>query len=642
MRPGGVVSLWLHWLTAGCITALFGWSLYILANLDSWILYEDSWELIALLAMQLLLALAIGVVAASLGLVCSLPVLLWLNRRGKSEDAGQLADFTAATACGSLLLQAAVQWLNAVGLWSPPRALKYWIWAIFFVAFATSLLSARARREILPRLSTVFDNRLSRRVLIGAAVGAAVVAAPALVRFPRRTPRLHGRQGPNVLLITFDALSCEDMSAYGYHLPTTPFIGAFAQTGSLFENYFSSATFTTPSIASMLTGRYPSSTHVYHLGGHLRGDDRSKTLPREMRRAGYVTAASVGNPWAYPNRLGIAADFDHLPLPPLLNYRVPNELLRVPSSNLFYMQESAEYFAASKIRFLVDASFRSESSFPPVTSFRQAEDLLRRIEAPYFLWVHVFAPHAPYLPSAPFAQRFTGPVDEAKLAAALERLNYLPQGRYKPGLQPTLDTVRLRYGEWIAEADAAFGDFMTRAEQSGRLNDTFVIVSADHGESFQGGVYGHKSSRQTRPMIHVPLIIRSPGQSQGKRLAAVADHTALAPTILDLVGLERPDWMEGTSLRPAIERDDEGGITGLAFTEHLERNSIFKPLRNGTLGVTDGRYRYLHDIATSRGVLTALGDAHIAEPDPSSFNSAVAQAFRRELSGRFPQAFGTT
>ena len=106
MRPSGVVSLWLHWLTAGCITALFGLVLYVLAYLDSWILYEDWWELVALLAMQLLLALAIAVVAASLGFVFSLPVALWRNRRGKSEDAGQLADFTAATACGSLLLQA--------------------------------------------------------------------------------------------------------------------------------------------------------------------------------------------------------------------------------------------------------------------------------------------------------------------------------------------------------------------------------------------------------------------------------------------------------------------------------------------------------------------------------------------------------
>jgi arylsulfatase A-like enzyme len=638
-----ILAAWRLWLTAGCVAALLGLLLYVLANVDAWILYEDWWELAVTIAWLILLALAIGAIGATIGAVATVPLLLLRAGRGQPAIEAELASVAAALACGSLLLRAVTQWVDAVGLGTPPKPAKYLLWAIFLLALGATLLWSRARRIAASRLSEVFVNPVSRRVVIASAIGAAALATTSLPSLLRRAPRPQARlrSGPNILLITFDALSAEDMSVYGRPWPTTPFIDAFARTGSVFVNYFTSATFTTPSVASIMSGRYPSSIHVYQLGGYLRDADRTRTLIHELRTAGYVTAASVGNPWAFPNRVGLGGDFDLLPAPPLLHYRIPDELLRLPASDFFYDEATAEDFVATKIRQLTDAPYSRTSEFPPALSFRQAEGLLRRIEGRYFLWLHVFAPHAPYLPAAPYAGRFLGAIDETRLAAALDHLNYLREGLYPPELQPTLDTVRVRYDEWIAEADAAFGAFMAKAVEARWLDDTLVIVSADHGESFEGGVYGHGSPRQPRPMIHVPLIVRLPGQTQGRRASIVADHTALAPTILDLVGLKRPDWMDGSSLRPWLEGSGAGAAERLAFTQHLENNSVFKPIRNGTLGAIDGHYRYLHDIASGKGALALLSDAHLPGRDLSAAHPATAVALRRQLRTRFPLVLGS-
>ena len=85
-----------------------------------------------------------------------------------------------------------------------------------------------------------------------------------------------------------------------------------------------------------------------------------------------------------------------------------------------------------------------------------------------------------------------------------------------------------------------------------------------------------------------PLIIRTPGQQDSRTVSVTADQTALAPTILELAGQPRPDWLRGQSLVGWLDRNGQGAGEGLAFTQYLERNSIFKPFHHGTVGVIDG------------------------------------------------------
>jgi arylsulfatase A-like enzyme len=174
-------------------------------------------------------------------------------------------------------------------------------------------------------------------------------------------------------------------------------------------------------------------------------------------------------------------------------------------------------------------------------------------------------------------------------------------------------------------------------ESSGKLQNTTVIVSADHGESFDGGVYQHSSPYLTRPVIHIPLIVRTPGQQNGRTISVTADQTSLAPTILELAGVSKPDWMRGPSLTPWLNRNGQGTGEGLAFTQYFERNSVFKPVHHGSIGVIDGQYQYVYYLDTQKGELRPLSEAQIWNLDRSAENPARAQALRGALHTRFPE-----
>ena len=195
---------------------------------------------------------------------------------------------------------------------------------------------------------------------------------------------------------------------------------------------------------------------------------------------------------------------------------------------------------------------------------------------------------------------------------------------------------RLRYDEFIATADRAFGSFMSDMDRSGKLQNTTVIVSADHGESFEGGVYQHSSPYLTRPVIHIPLIIHTPGQQDSRGISVTADQTSLAPTILELAGISKPNWMRGPSLVPWLDRDGQGEGEGLAFTQYFEKNSVFKPLRHGTIGVIDGQYQYVFYLDTHKGELRPLKEAQMWNLDNSAEEPARAEALRSLLHAQFP------
>ena len=273
-------------------------------------------------------------------------------------------------------------------------------------------------------------------------------------------------------------------------------------------------------------------------------------------------------------------------------------------TNEFFDLLGAWDFAPNQMERLNPRRFSStKSDFPPAGSFEQAREVIDRLPDGFFLWVHVLAPHWPYLPDAAHLGRFL-PGDDISLF-----VQQADQQNYSPNQQSLVDKTRLRYDEFIADADSAFGGFLSGLESAGRLQNTAVIVSADHGESFEGGLYGHGARYQTRPEIHIPLIIRMPGQERGSRVALTVDQTMLAPTILDIAGVPRGDWMRGQSLVPWLNRNGEGEGQGLAFTQYLATNSIFKPLHHGTVGVIDGRHQYVLDLSTGKGILRGLSEA---------------------------------
>ena len=357
-----------------------------------------------------------------------------------------------------------------------------------------------------------------------------------------------------------------------------------------------------------------------------------------MRAAGYATGAFLSNPYAYYLVQGVDHGFDVLPEPVFQPGGLQHlwDATRPLYPDLDFGSRVDEYFDLETVwNTLGRRSSQLPMQFRAVASFEHAREILAKLPDGFFLWVHVMTPHSPYLPDAVERGRFLPDAELRTYEEVEEALRWRPH--YEPDQQSQVDQRRLRYDEFIATADRAFGAFMSDLEKSGKLVDTTVIVSADHGESFEGGVYQHVSPYLTRPVIHIPLIIRTPNQQQGRTVAFTADQTSLAPTILDLAGVAKPDSMRGQSLVGWLNRDGQGEGEGLAFCQYLQKNSVFRPLRTGTVGVIDGQYQYVVYLDTKKGELRPLKEAQIWNLDRNAENPAKVEALRAALHARFPE-----
>jgi arylsulfatase A-like enzyme len=222
--------------------------------------------------------------------------------------------------------------------------------------------------------------------------------------------------------------------------------------------------------------------------------------------------------------------------------------------------------------------------------------------------------------------------------ANLEEFANRPGRQYGPQDQPFVDKWRLRYDEWIADADNSFGRFVSELDRTESSRNSVVMVSADHGESFEGGVWAHGGPNFVRQLVHVPLIVRAPGQTEGRSVSGVADQTAIAPTILDLAGLAIPDWMDGKSAKSWLDSDRDDGSMGVAFTQFIdESNSVFSPVRSGTVGAIADGHQYVLNIGSGNGALYRLAEANLQDNDISRMNPELAASMRALILSRFPE-----
>ena len=637
-----VASLWFRLITLAIIALVFSEAVFLAqGKAQGWTYYLTAPEVVFEVVVRLVAAALAGVAA---GTICTAAIapFLWhfkSSREHVAEVATKITGVLVVFLVSWFALEILIKWRYH---WTTRGArFDSVVLLAFYLAFAAALFIPRARRELATSLDGFLGEKMTRRTAIATVIGTAalVVTEFALSKTAPTVKAALAPQRPrsNFLLITFDALNAEDMSLYGRTLPTTPNLDAFAGKGTVFSNFFSSSTFTTASVASILTGMYPSENHVYHLTGQVRPQNARKSLPHVMRGAGYATGAFASNPYAYYLAKNLENEFDVLPEPTFQQ----GGLQHLWDATLPLHQDSGFGSRMDEYRDLIhpwnfvsrvpiDLALR----FRPDASFEHARRVLAKLPDGFFMWIHVMTPHYPYLPDSADRGRF---LPDAGPQSFQDEPDTLFRPHYEPNQQSQVDQHRLGYDEFIASADRAFGTFMSELEQGGKLQNTTVIVSADHGESFEGGVYNHRNPDQTRPVIHVPLIIRTPDQQENRTIVFAADQTALAPTILELAGQPIPDWMRGRSLVEWLNRDGKGEGEGLAFTQYLEKNSVFAPLRHGTVGVIDGQFQYVLDLETQKGTLRPLNEAQIWNLDRAAENPARAEALRTAIYARFPE-----
>ena len=523
--------------------------------------------------------------------------------------------------------------------WHP--GLFGWLW------MSPLLVGLSVAGICMPELSTL--QRFCRtRLAPIATVHIVVIAAVAIALVARGVRVFHdfahpGRavvasNSPDVYLITVDALRAQDMSVYGYQRSTTPNLERFAQQAYTFDFFFANSNFTTPATTSIETGKLPWTHRVFQLGGFLRGEAQQETLAALLRQRGYYTASIASNPFASPiqHRTQDSYDAVEFPLPENGN-ALWSRYTDLVGLNTLHTLSYTMLKSLGVVRFCITAMIPSDRYPSPAEPvFDRVRDLVTRpdISQPRFVWAHILPPHDPYLPPLPYRGRFLA---SSKLTHAYEFFGFRNDS---PPRGASVDELRARYDENVAYADQVVGDFLDWLEQTGRLDRSIVIVSADHGESFERGWFSHAGPYLYSGLIQIPLLIHLPGQKKGSQITQAAEQVDLLPTILDLVGGQAPRWSEGTSLKPAFE----GGQVPprLLVSMNLDPDSTFAPITQGTVAVIDNDFEYIAQVGTHESSLYRYKTDPREEQDLAESDPIVAERMKDLLAKKLEEANART
>jgi len=320
--------------------------------------------------------------------------------------------------------------------------------------------------------------------------------------------------GRDVFLITIDTLRADHVHCYGYDRVETPSLDQLAKQGVRFTQAFTPSPITNSSHASILTGLLPSSHGVSDFGIPLAASHL--TLAETLKKRGYRTAAFIG-----------AVILDSKALAPGLDRG-------------FEFYDNFPAHAETKSRW-----GRVERRGMEVV--QHAETWLGAHPAgPHFVWVHLYDPHDPYEPPAPYSEIYKD---------------------------------RLYDGE-IAYADAALGHFLAYLKKQGWYEEALIVVVGDHGEGLgehheeTHGIFLYDST------THVPLLVKPPDESgAGKVVDAQVRTTDIMPSILEVLGVPAPASLDGESLEPYLAGTGAAPRTVFGETEYPLRFG-WAPLRS--------------------------------------------------------------
>ena len=450
------------------------------------------------------------------------------------------------------------------------------------------------------------------------------------------------KERPNIILVTFDALTARNMSVYGYSRTTTPFIAKWAKDATLFANLQAESNWTTPATASLMTGKRVWSHRASHINGAPPVKSSTESLPLTLKKAGYFNIAVVANPVASLKTLGITNSFDISP--PLVEFTTPQSLLGGGVEAVGIIDKFLYRLFADKIRihdWIVREDFIfgkilskisrdiSITTVPPEKVFGRFLDILNnKPPEPFFAWIHVLPPHVPYLPPEPYMQMFDSSSEMKTYKNQWKifdgRGKYHKYEHFPPEIQPSIDILRNRYDEFIRYCDKQFEEFIDRLNERKKLNNTIVILSSDHGESFEHAYLAHGGPHFYEQVTHVPLIIKEPMQNERRIIHDLAEQIDISATILDFAGIPVPSWMEGRSLVPLIRGEELPPKS--AFSMNLEANPRRgKHITSGVIAVWKGDYKLIHYLDEKRSLLFNLKEdpdelKNLYDNDPETGN----------------------
>ncbi|HEV8363122.1 MAG TPA: sulfatase-like hydrolase/transferase [Gemmatimonadaceae bacterium] len=367
----------------------------------------------------------------------------------------------------------------------------------------------------------------------------------------RKTLPPAAADAPNVLLVIWDAARAQSLSLYGAPRPTTPKLTKLAQGGTVFEHAFATSSWSLPSHASMYTGR---DAHEIEIGRTIPLDDTYPTLAEVLARRGYVTGGFTGNLFYGSRDFGIGRGFSWY------DDEAPVSVTKIATTWSITRQALTRWRLHSG----------NHQSVVRRHGDDVREDFLRWVDRrngrPFFASINFFDAHAPYLAPRPF-----------NLAFAKEQPRYWTDWE-RPTDPKVLRELETAYESCVLYLDYELGRLIESLRARGLLDNTLLIVTADHGEQFGdhgAHLQGHERSLYAS-VLRVPLVMRFPHRvPAGVRRSEVVSIRDIPKTVLDVLDIEAEEYFPGVSLlRYATGTATEAEITQPRIG-YLEPSNLF-------------------------------------------------------------------
>lgn len=470
------------------------------------VLWIGEWEAVALIITGGALG---GVVATPAGLAAACAPL---NPLGRSRWMGFLAGFFAF-----LLVSIAVPWFTDPAPFTDPFPGQGSIIA-FAGVLAAVIAAGLGLYQGLRGLRAVQGGVLALSLVVGAWVLAADATRGSSA--PQNTQPAAATL-PNILLVTLDTTRADHIGAYGNTDIDTRNFDAVAAAGTRFQNAGAVAPVTGPSHASMLMGAGPWD-HGVLLNGVPLPSDRA-TLAEVLTSHGYTTAAFV-SAYVLDGTLGFSRGFSTY-------------------DDDFSWLKGADRLLAPRML----AMARRHVDPDEVLERRGGDTVdaalswLAGRQSPWFVWVHLFDAHGPYAPPPPFDTRYYSGDPRDPDNASMKGLRGIA-AYLLPSLRGITDVnwVLAQYSGEISYADTQLGRLLAAVNE----NTTLVAVIGDHGESLgEHGVWFNHGDDVYETSVHVPFAVRWTGHVPVAVRETPVEGSALAPTLLALVGIAKPESM---------------------------------------------------------------------------------------------------
>jgi choline-sulfatase len=317
---------------------------------------------------------------------------------------------------------------------------------------------------------------------------------------------------PNVILFTLDTTRADHLACYGYPDVKTPNLDALAGRGVLFEQAATSSPLTLPAHCSIMTGMYPT-YHGVRVNGNTALNEEQTTIAEVLSAQGYRCGAFIGA-FVLDGRWGLNQGFEH--------YDDRFDLQKYRHIDLGAVQKPGNEVVDEALAWLDGEK-----------------------AGPFFAWIHLYDPHAPYEPPEPYFSEYGS-----------RGLHHLYDGE-------------------IAFMDEQIGRCLNWLEKNRLDKNTILVLVGDHGEGLGSHGEGTHGYFIYDYAVHVPFLIVAPFASlQGKRVASQVRNVDVFPTLLDLARIKSPVNVQGRSLLPVMFRPEKK-VDSYAYGESMGPSLLF-------------------------------------------------------------------